>query len=107
LNIFVQDCENEQVICAAVEYHLYYFIGLVFVRKPREKPLSMWRRTRDKLRENAARAPNVHRFVVLPLAQQHLGRSVPARHNVLREKMVALAPREAKVANMDIAVLTH
>lgn len=62
--------------------YLYDFVGLVFVGNTREKPSSMRGGRQDQLSKDAARAPNVHCFVVLPRAQQHLRRPVPARHDV-------------------------
>ena len=85
--------------------HLDDLISLILVRAAREKSSTVRRWLHDQLRENASRAPHVNRFVVLPLAQQHLGRPVPPRHNVLRKPMIALAPRLTEVTDANIAIL--
>ena len=46
-------------------------------------------------------------FVVLPLAQQNLGRPVPAGDNVAGKQVIPLEPSLPKVANVHVAVLAH
>lgn len=87
--------------------HLDDLVCLVLVSKPREKPMPMRRRSHDQLRKNAPRAPYVNRFVVLPRAQQHLGRAIPPRHNVLRHHAAALSPGSPEIADADIAVFAN
>ena len=88
--------------------HLDNLDRLILVRRSRKQPPAMRRRRHDQLGENAARAPHVNRRVVLLLAQQNLGRSVPAGDHVLREQRVLrLASSRAEIANAHVAVLAH
>lgn len=73
---------------------------LVHVVSPREE-----RRPVDELHEDAADGPDVDGGGVVGGVEQQLGRPVPPRHHVLRHH-VALRrrPREAEVADLEVAV---
>ena len=65
---------------------------------------------RKRLREDAAHGPNVHRGPVVPRIRQEFRGPVPTRHDVLRQRVLVLrvhAPREAEVADRQVAVGVH
>ena len=88
--------------------HLNDLVRLILVRDSRKQPPPLRRRRHDQLGENAARTPHVNCAAVLLLAQQNLGRSVPASDHVFRERSVlCLASSQAEVTNAHVAILAH
>ena len=90
------------VVLARRAQHSEYEVHLLDVVVAGEERLAA-----VQLGQYAAHAPHVYLVVVLLAAAHHLGRAVPARHDVLGELVVGLffgAAGEAEVADLEVAV---